>query len=280
MITLFGAALLVGCAAERAYEGAVRSGNEIVTIRGMNPSDPLIPSGWVSLIKKVDGRALSSSGASVELLPGKHILEVYCGRPGAKPVTQTISMEAEGGAEYGIGVIRATNDCNVYQRTRGKLEWKYPESVSLPVDQRDRWQWGTNRTDFDEAITESVPKGQSLNNWREIITFQYYSSQRRRFTRFGDMNTISARLKEKEWVLNSACPNSSFEILNAGSEDTVYSWRTSGCNGHEAQFEFARFVRTSNGIHRIAYAKKGAGYTDEEKRRWLKIINAATIAQK
>lgn len=280
ILSFLFAVFSAGCASERVYDGPARSQGEIVVVRGVNPADPLIPAGFVAVVKKVDGRELSGTGANVELLPGKHRLEVKCGQPGAKPVVQTIDFDAEGGTEYGIGIIRATNDCNVYQRVRGKFEWSYPETISLPLQQRDRWQWGSERKDFDESIIESVPRGQSLNNWREIITFQYYSSQRRRFTKFGDMTSVSARLKEKQWVLNLVCPNSTLQVLREDPDEAIYTWSTNGCKGHEPQFEFARFVRTRNGIHRIAYAKKATEFTDDEKHRWLKTINAATIIQK
>lgn len=104
---------LVGCAADRAYDGPGRPRDQVAIFIGMNPADPLIPSGWASLIKKVDGQPVLGSGAKVEVLAGKRELEIYCSCPGGAPSTQKFIVEVEAGGEYKIGVKPITNECQI-----------------------------------------------------------------------------------------------------------------------------------------------------------------------
>lgn len=111
--------LIIGCAADRAYEGPGRPRNEVAIFIGMNPVDPLIPKGWASLIKKVDGNPVQGSGAKVEVLAGKRELEIYCSRPGGAPSTQKVTVEVEAGGEYTIGVKPVINECQINNRRLG-----------------------------------------------------------------------------------------------------------------------------------------------------------------
>jgi len=108
--------VIVSCAATRMYEGPSRSAEEVALISGMNPYDPIIPAGFVGQVLKVDNQPVPGGGTNVEILPGKHELELRCGHPGAQPFTKIISLDAKAGVKYGIGVSLNSNECGVEQR--------------------------------------------------------------------------------------------------------------------------------------------------------------------
>jgi hypothetical protein len=93
---------IVSCAATRMYEGPSRPSEEVAVITGMNPYDPLIPAGFVGQVLKVDNQQVPGLGTNIGILPGKHELELRCGRPGTQPSTQTVSLDANAGVKYSI----------------------------------------------------------------------------------------------------------------------------------------------------------------------------------
>lgn len=86
-----------GCAATRAYEGAARPASETALIVGMSPFDPL-NLGTTTKVVSVDGKPVEG-GTKLELLPGKHTLEVYASHTFGKG-TRTLEVELEAGLRY------------------------------------------------------------------------------------------------------------------------------------------------------------------------------------
>ena len=105
--------VIVSCAATRMYEGPSRPAGEVAVITGMNPYDPIIPAGIVGQVLKVDNQPVPGVGTNVEILPGKHELELHCGHPGAPPFTKIVSLDAKAGVEYRIGISLNSNECGV-----------------------------------------------------------------------------------------------------------------------------------------------------------------------
>ena len=149
-------------------------------------------------------------------------------------------------------------------------KYTYPEMVQVNVYENSRWQQGKGGGDANQFITEATPKGQSVNNWKELITLQYYSKAT-------DNYSITQHLKEKESLLTGACPDINFNLLSESGTEAVYQWSISNCKGQDDQFEVARYIKTDNGIHRVSYSQKNSSPTQKDYDKWLYIIKDARV---
>lgn len=147
-----------------------------------------------------------------------------------------------------------------------------PEMIQVNVYDNTRWNRGSGTKSDRQFITEAVPKGQTVHNWKEIITMQYYSKS-------ADNYSISQHLKEKQVLLKNACPNISFKVLSETETEAVYKWSIKDCKGQEDQFEVARFIKTEHGIHRVSYAQKSKAHDIAEHNKWLKIVKEAYVVK-
>lgn len=97
VLALVLGSLLAACGATRAYEGAARPASETALIVGMSPLDPF-NLGTTTKVVSVDGKPVEG-GTKLELLPGKHTLEVYASHTFGKG-TRTLEVELEAGLRY------------------------------------------------------------------------------------------------------------------------------------------------------------------------------------
>lgn len=146
----------------------------------------------------------------------------------------------------------------------------YSEKVQVNVYDNSRWELGVGSGNANQFITESVPKGQTVNNLNEIITLQFYSKNI-------DNHSIRLHLKEKEALLTGICSKVNFQILSETNIEAMYQWILIDCKGHDDQFEVARYIKTENGIHRISYAQKNSNPSQEDFDKWLYIVREARV---
>ncbi len=104
------AALLAGCATERAYEGPALPPGERAVVR----ADPVVSAGLpVQLrIRRVDGREVGLSANKVELPPGPHVLLVDC-RVAETGAVRRFTLEAalEPGRRYRLAAEATSRNC-------------------------------------------------------------------------------------------------------------------------------------------------------------------------
>ena len=104
------AALLVGCATERAYDGPELPAGESATVR----ADPVVSAGLpVQLrIRSVDGREVGISASKVELPPGRHALLVDCRVVESGSVRRfTVEADLESGRRYRLEAEATARNC-------------------------------------------------------------------------------------------------------------------------------------------------------------------------
>ena len=104
------AALLVGCATERAYDGPALPAGERATVR----ADPVVSAGLpVQLrIRSVDGREVGLSASKVELPPGSHVLLVDCRVAESGSVRRfTVEADLESGRRYRLAAEATARNC-------------------------------------------------------------------------------------------------------------------------------------------------------------------------
>jgi len=104
------AALLAGCATERAYEGPALPKDERAIVR----SDPVVSAGAPLQVRlrQVDGRDVGLTASQVELPPGKHEFLVDCRVAESGSVRRfTVSGELDAGGRYRLVADATTRNC-------------------------------------------------------------------------------------------------------------------------------------------------------------------------
>jgi hypothetical protein len=104
------AALLAGCATERAYEGAPLAQD----VRAVVRADPVVSAGApVQVrIRQADGHDVGLQASKVELPPGKHTFIVDCRVAASGTVRRfTLEEELDAGGRYRIVANATARNC-------------------------------------------------------------------------------------------------------------------------------------------------------------------------
>ncbi len=132
-------------------------------------------------------------------------------------------------------------------------------------DGRD-WTVGHYVRNQRQDLTEYVLPGESVENWRELIT-------RTDFNDPTHLVSLSAFVDQIHVSLAAGCPSLTWKVIKQEENAINFEWHDSGCGGFAAQFELDRIVVTSRGISRLAYAvKANEPPTAERQKIWFDIL--------
>ena len=104
------AALLAGCATERAYDGPPLAADERAIVR----TDPVVSAGAPLQVRlrQVDGRDVGIAASRVELPPGRHEFLVDCRVAETGSVRRfTVSAELDAGGRYRLVADATARNC-------------------------------------------------------------------------------------------------------------------------------------------------------------------------
>ena len=144
------------------------------------------------------------------------------------------------------------------------------ETVRLDLDEGDRWVVG-HAQDFGSGrgtIVEWIRPGDSIDDWEELVTVQFLE---------GSPLSPERGVAALEEDLRRRCPDVRWEILTEALFAVTYEWSISGCEGQDDQHELARLLQGNEGLHRVAYTRKGPRLDAETRERWLERLTAAFV---
>ncbi len=128
------------------------------------------------------------------------------------------------------------------------------------------WTVGHHGQNQRQDLTEYVLPGESVENWRELIT-------RTDFNDPTHLVSLSAFVDQIHVSLAAGCPSLTWKVIKQEQNAINFEWHDSGCGGFAAQFELDRIVVTSRGISRLAYAvKANEPATAERQKIWFDIL--------
>lgn len=117
-------------------------------------------------------------------------------------------------------------------------------------------------------IMEYVPDGQTLDNWSQLLTIQY----------FGPVAiTPHVLMEQARDRMQARCPNVFWKIIGQDAGSVLYEWRVSQCPALTDQHEVARLMRGIDGLHRIAYVAKVTELSQPQRDKWIKTFSEAYI---
>lgn len=147
-----------------------------------------------------------------------------------------------------------------------------PERWDFTFDSSARpstWQLGYQAADGKVELREYVLPGETVYNWRKLITSMY----------------LKVDLAPKEYfqgfIENGAmgCPSLEFSVVEETQNTLIYKLGNNGCHGHPPQHEIGRISRTKSGIVWLKFSEKGplSALTVETYNTWLSILRNAVV---
>src|SRR5262249_11380246 len=123
------------------------------------------------------------------------------------------------------------------------------------------WTIGNRQENATEILTEYVLPGQTVENWRELVTS----------TVFHQAVPIDAFVKRLRSSLTEGCPSLVWNLIQQDQRTAVYEFHDAGCGGFEATTEIDRVtIEADRRMYRLAYAAKLQGPLAPARRKeWL-----------
>lgn len=146
---------------------------------------------------------------------------------------------------------------------------KYGDTVKLYFDERE-WKLGADN-DKANIFYEYVTDGQTVNNWKELVTLQMYK---------GMQNKVSAEQFAQGYLsmLYNACGDKlKVSIIRKDSSDYLFEWKVNGHPKVDDQYEIDRIIVGKESIVFIHYVIKTSMVTPDNRMKWIQIINKSTL---
>ena len=119
------------------------------------------------------------------------------------------------------------------------------------------------------SITELIPKGETMQNWSELMTIQNFANPSG--TPEGSFESVK-RLREK------ICPGqTTWNVIAKDEHSILYEWRAKSCAGFPEQHEIARIIDGRWNRFRIAYTAKVSEIPAESRSAWIESMSKATV---
>jgi hypothetical protein len=133
------------------------------------------------------------------------------------------------------------------------------------------WTIGNRQENATEILTEYVLPGQTVENWRELVTS----------TVFHQAVPIDAFVKRLRSSLAEGCPSLVWNLIQQDQRTAIYEFRDAGCGGFEATSEIDGVtIESDKRMYRLAYAAKSKGPLAPARRKeWLDILAHVPLAE-
>jgi len=133
---------------------------------------------------------------------------------------------------------------------------------TLPMNlQVESWQVAMRSRDDAVARKELVPAGQTLLDWKELVSWQLT---------FGTRKWDLVRLKDEFLTtLTYQCPQLQSRQLALDESSITYEWWHEGCFERPAQYNIVRLIVGETGTHNVSYARRGSSVSEAEREQWI-----------
>ena len=145
-------------------------------------------------------------------------------------------------------------------------------AFKVHLDDESRWKLGYRAIDRRQSLTEYIPKGQSVREWKELYTVQ-------RLHKLASRTTPQKMATEIEANLRKENPNIDFQMLTDTENDVMFHWREKGSKERPAQHEIVRLVSGPKDIHRLAYSRRVDQIKTADAEAWFQRIQQAKLIE-
>jgi hypothetical protein len=141
------------------------------------------------------------------------------------------------------------------------------ETVYVPAE-NSGWKIGHGTNRANATLLEFIPSEETISSWSRMFTIQFLEGAR-------DAPRDFARVLQAQ--ATSRCSNTRWNVLSEDASSITYQWSISDCPGHVDETEIARLLKGNDGLHRIAYVRKGPTLEASEQAKWLEAFSKAYV---
>jgi hypothetical protein len=148
-------------------------------------------------------------------------------------------------------------------------EVKYGDTVKLYFDERE-WILGADNAQTN-IFYEYVTDGQTVNDWKELVTLQMFK---------GTQNKTNAEGFAKTYLsmIQNACGNElAISVIRSNPSDYMFEWKVNDHPKFDDQYELDRVIAGRESIVFIHYTIKTNTITPENRAKWIEIIDKASL---
>ncbi|MBJ7449713.1 MAG: hypothetical protein JHC93_05070 [Parachlamydiales bacterium] len=142
---------------------------------------------------------------------------------------------------------------------------KTVENYKLPVDEHERWEIGWTQVIDGQEIVEFVPKGQTVEDWKEMITVQTFDYK---VNTKWDIDPYSLMVVCRRGDEKYGSQIQYVTIIDEPS-NVIYEWYAKDCPEVEDQDEITRLYIENNHLVRMAYVRKGERMDEKQRLKWI-----------
>ncbi len=120
-------------------------------------------------------------------------------------------------------------------------------------------------------IIEYVPKGDDIENWKELFTFQNGGKSHFDHDPEKWLNALKAQ-REKE------CPGATdWTVVEQNENSILYEWQAKPCLSWPDQHEIARIIYGRYNWFLLRYTAKVHELAPDTRTKWIKLLQGATV---
>lgn len=145
--------------------------------------------------------------------------------------------------------------------------------TAKPVFDNREWELGwtiaqeANAPQNGQVYEEYVLKGETVQNWSELVTIQFFPDLNKKTT----LENFEA-LNKKE--LSKTCPSVKWRSLSNTEDERMWEWDVKDCKAAADQSDLTRIVKTDKGVFVFHYGIKKSPMPDDKKKEWEKNLKA------
>lgn len=143
------------------------------------------------------------------------------------------------------------------------------DTLRLYFDERP-WQLGADNAKLN-VFHEYVTGGQTVDNWRELVTLQMYRGRQTKVAADEHANAFIA-------LLRKTCGGKAvITVIRSGPADTLFEWRINGHAQISDQHEIVRVLAGQQALIVIHYAARTPALAAADRRKWIAILDKAAL---
>ncbi len=148
-----------------------------------------------------------------------------------------------------------------------------PQDVeTLYLPDREPWVRVNAQDDGHATLVEYVPKGQTLEGWRELLTIQALDDRLGPQAPHPVMDQLQSSMRARGGELD-------WHVIEEDAQSVLYEWTLRSAKGIEDQGELARLIRGKDALHRAAFAFKGLPLAPERRADRLELLRKARVVK-
>lgn len=179
---------------------------------------------------------------------------------------QKAADQGDSFAQYGLGILYAKGE-GVLQNYNEAFKWvrkAAEQGFPLGFDFESGWKIG-HYAELPQhySIIEFIREGDDINNWKELLTIQYFPPLCCGTSPEDTLNKLKA-VREKE------CPGvTKWSVIEKDQNSILYEWQAKPCLGWSDQHEIARIIYGENNTFILHYALKTRQMPGDQRTKWI-----------